>query len=251
MRVSVELIPRSEDDLAEQLADVARLRRVDTINLPDLTRFPYRSWDACRQVARAGYRTVAHVRAIDVSMHRPLPFEEALHDGTLHEVLVVAGDAPADMSREVHPTTSIRLIERIVREAPHVTVHAALDPYRQSFASELDYVRRKVDAGASGMFTQPFFDVRLLGIWADALSELPVRRSWGATSVTSQRSARYWTTRNGAVLPATFVATLDHSKRLAREIFDVATVLGDDVYFMPIRASCKDYLGDVLEASST
>jgi methylenetetrahydrofolate reductase (NADPH) len=251
MRVSVELIPRSEADLAEQLLDAAHVPGVDTINLPDLTRFPYRSWDACRQVGRAGYRTVAHVRAIDVAMERPLPFEAALHDGTLDEVLVVAGDAPADMSREVHPTTSVQVISRIVREAPHVTVYAALDPYRQSIAAEVDYVRRKVDAGAAGVFTQPFFDVRLMAVWADALAGLSLARFWGATSVTSLRSARYWTTRNGAVLPSAFAPTLEHSRALARSIHDLARELGDDVYFMPIRASCVDYLGDVVRSSST
>lgn len=246
MRVSVELIPRNADDVRAQLDEVAGLATVDTVNVPDLTRFPLRSWDACGLARERGLRAIPHLRSIDVDPRGRLPFLAALDRHDLGEVLVVAGDAPADMSRPVYETTSEALIGRIKRERPGTVVYAALDPYRQGFAAERDYLRRKLDAGADGLFTQPFFDVRLLGVWGDLLSELGTRVFWGATSITSPRSARYWTTRNRAVLPRAFAPTLEHSREVARGVLAFARERGEDVYFMPIRASSRSYLDGIV-----
>lgn len=243
MRISVELIPRSEADLVAQLDDVARLGPVDTVNLPDIARFRLRSWDACHPVAARGLRAIPHLRAIDVAPDLPLAFADSVERLSIDEVLVVAGDAPADMSRPVYDTSSEALIRRIKRELPGVRVYAALDPYRQSFAAERDYLLRKLDAGADGVFTQPFFDPRLMAVWSDLLAAMRTTVFWGATSVTNARSARYWTTRNKAVLPAQFEATLEHSRELAASVLAHAKAQGDHVYFMPIRASSVAYLG--------
>lgn len=246
MRVSVELIPRSSEDLAAQLDDLRRLGPVDTVNVPDILRFPLRSWDACAEVKARGLRPIPHLRAIDVAPDRPLAFAEALQRSGVREVLVVAGDAPADMSRPVYDTTSEALIRRIKREHPDWAVYAALDPYRQGFAAERDYLHRKLDAGADGVFTQPFFDARLVEIWGDVLAPLGGEVFWGATSVTSARSARYWTTRNKALLPAGFEATLAHSREVAAALLAYARERGDHVYFMPIRVAASDYLDGLL-----
>jgi len=246
MRVSVELIPRNEADLAVQLDELAELATVDTVNIPDILRFPLRSWDACGAACRRGLRAIPHLRAIDVDPRGPLAFAQGLDRFGLEEVLVVAGDAPADMSKPVYDTTSEALIRRLKRERPGLFVYAALDPYRQGFAAERDYLLRKLDAGADGVFTQPFFDLRLVGVWADLLDGLDTTVFWGATSVTSARSARYWTTRNRAVLPAGFVPTLEHSREVAGELLAFAGDRDDNVYFMPIRVSCRDYLSGLV-----
>lgn len=246
MRVSVELIPRNEADLAVQLDELTELPTVDTVNVPDILRFPLRSWDACGLARERGLRAVPHLRAIDVDPQGPLPFAAGLDRFGLEEVLVVAGDAPPDLSKPVYDTTSEALIRRLKRERPDLVVYAALDPYRQGFAAERDYLLRKLDAGADGVFTQPFFDVRLLGVWADLLDRLGTTVFWGATSVTSARSARYWTTRNRAVLPAGFVPTLKHSREIAGELLSFARARDENVYFMPIRVSCRAYLSGLL-----
>lgn len=246
MRVSVELIPRSVDAMHAQLDEVQTCSRVDTINVPDILRFELRAWDACGLARQRGYRAVPHLRAIDVDPRAPLPFAESLDRHGLDEVLVIAGDAPADMSKQVYDTSSEALIRRLKRERPHVRVYAALDPYRQGFAAERDYALRKLDAGADGLFTQPFFDLRLLEVWGDLLAPLDVPVFWGATSVTTARSARYWTTRNRAVLPASFAPTLAHSRALARGILSFAEARDDNVYFMPIRVSSRAYLEGIL-----
>ncbi|MDR9390755.1 MAG: methylenetetrahydrofolate reductase [Trueperaceae bacterium] len=249
MRISVELLPRDAASLDAQLDELAALggpSRVDTVNLPDVLRFEVRSWEAAARVAEEGYRVVPHVRAIDVDPSRPPAFLDALDAAGLDEVLVVAGDAPADLSRPVYATDSVTLIRRLKAARPAWRVYAALDPYRTDFVSERRYLDRKVEAGADGVFTQPFFDVRLAEIWAEWTDDLTVPRFWGATSVTSERSARYWTTRNRAVLPGAFAPTLAHSREVARDLLAFARGRGDGVYFMPIRASVRAYLDGVV-----
>jgi len=193
-----------------------------------------------------GLRPIPHLRAIDVDPRGRLAFADAIERSGVREVLVVAGDAPADMSRPVYDTSSEALIRRLKREHPDWTVYAALDPYRQGFAAERDYLLRKMDAGADGVFTQPFFDPRLVEIWGDVVGPLDTTVFWGATSVTSARSARYWTTRNKALLPAGFEATLAHSREVAAALLAYARERGDHVYFMPIRVEASAYLSGLL-----
>ncbi|MFC6659254.1 methylenetetrahydrofolate reductase [Deinococcus multiflagellatus] len=177
-RVSVELVPRSRSGLRAELAEVAaHLRGVDTINVPDLTRYSLRSWAGCG-FARPGFAAIPHLRAVDFNPREPLPFLPLLAQHGIDEVLVITGDAPADMSARVYDVDAVDLIRRLKREAPHLRVYAGLDPYRQSFVRERDYLARKLDAGACGLFTQPFFDLRVADTWADLVPEgLPVW--WG------------------------------------------------------------------------
>lgn len=44
-RISVELVPRDEDSLRQELSLLAKFKdKVDVVNIPDLLRFPIRSW---------------------------------------------------------------------------------------------------------------------------------------------------------------------------------------------------------------
>ena len=246
MRVSVELIPRSEEDLAAQLAEVATLPRVDTVNVPDLVRFDVRSWQACARARQEGPRAIPHLRAIDADPHGPLPFLDTLDAHGIDEVLVIAGDAPPAGSRATFATRSRDLIARLKAERPGLTVYAAIDPYRQGFVGEREHVLAKLDAGADGLFTQPFFDVRLMEVWGDLLEHLEVPVFWGATSVTSERSLRYWTSRNRVVVPRDFAPTLEHSRHLAAATLAFARERGGHVYFMPIRVGPARYLSGIV-----
>lgn len=249
-RISVELVPRSPDSIAREAAEVAEhLPVVDTINVPDLVKFALRSWDACAvagQIARVTpYRTIPHLRATDLDPGSPLPMVEALTAAGITEVLVVSGDAPDDFSRRTYAVDAVAAIRRLRAEAPQLRVYAGLDPYRQNLVEELDYAERKLEAGACGFFTQPFFDTGLMTAWAGLLPEgVPVW--WGATTVTSPGSLSYWRRRNRVAFPATFAPTLDWHRDFARRAVQFARERGQNVYLMPVRASVREYLDGVL-----
>lgn len=244
MRISVELVPRNEADLHAQLEELTSFPRVDTVNIPDITRFSLRSWQGCRQALEHVAHAIPHLRAIDFDLSRPLNPAQGLGLDGLDEALVVAGDAPPDMSRVVYSTSSIELIRKLRQEHPALKIYGAFDPYRQGFQAERSYAGQKLEAGASGFFTQPFFDVRLMEIIGEQLDGLEV--FWGVTTVTSRRSQLYWQTRNRAVFPAGFQPTLEWNRRLARDALAFTKIHGGNIYFMPIRASLTDYLTGII-----
>jgi len=247
MRVAVELVPRDVTAFDRQLADLSTLKRVDLVNVPDLAHFEVRAWQAAltvRDYATGRWGAVPHVRAMDVDLGRPWGPATHLARAGVDEVLVVTGDPPSGMSHDVTGATAIEVISALKASHPELRVYAALDPYRAGFAAERDYARRKLDAGADGFFTQPFFDLRLLEVWRELMSGVPV--FWGVTSVTSERSMRYWLARNRAVFPAGFEPTLAWHRRFAADALAFAEQHDADIYFMPIRVGIADWLGELL-----
>ncbi len=250
-RISVELVPRSRDSIAADVADVAaHLPQVDTINVPQLMKFELHSWEACqtaRDVGRPGhrtpYRTIPHLRASGLDPRSALQMADALSE--LEEVLVVSGDAPDNFAKATFDVDAVSAIRRLRQEAPHLTVYAGLDPYRHSLVEELAYAERKLEAGAAGFFTQPFFDVALMRAWA-ALLPAGVPVWWGATTVTSSASLGYWRRRNRVAFPAGFEPTLSWHRDYARRAVEFARENDQHIYLMPVRASVVEFLDGIV-----
>ncbi len=244
-RVSVELVPRNQEGLEEELETLSEhFPFIDTVNITDLTRFSLRSHHACKAAQKCVRRAIPHLRAVGTNLKDLRPLLSFLDEAELHEVLIVAGDLPADMRHPTFPTTSVQLIRAIKTALPHVQVYAALDPYRNSFVRERDYALEKLDAGASGLFTQPFFDTRLMEVYLELLPEANIY--WGVTTVTSQRSLSYWQNRNHAVFPSGFEPTLAWSRGFATRALDFAFQTRTNLYFMPIRADLRAFLTGIL-----
>ena len=244
-RISLELVPRSRSKLRAELALVAeQFPGVDTVNIPDLTRFSTRSWEGCA-FARPHFRAIPHIRAIDLNPREPLAMAGAIVAHGIEEVLIISGDAPSDMNRRVYNVDAEQAIRRFRQELPHVKVYAGLDPYRQSFAKERDYLERKLEAGASGFFTQPFFDMRLVEAYADIVPD-GAEVWWGATTVTEEGSLNYWQTRNRAVFPRAFELTMDWDRRFAAQLLAFARAQGQHAYFMPVKTDVGAYLQGIV-----
>jgi len=247
MRVAVELVPRDAASFRAQLSDLGSLGRVDLVNVPDLAHFEVRAWQAALTVrSHDGGRwgAVPHLRAMDIDPARPWAPAVELRGVGVNEVLVVTGDPPAGMGHDITGATALQVITALKAAHPDWRIYAALDPYRDGFAAERDYALRKLDAGADGFFTQPFFDLRLMGVWRELMAGVPV--FWGVTSVTSKRSMRYWLSRNRAVFPAGFEPTLAWHRRFAADALAFAEQHDASIYFMPIKVDLGEWLGDVL-----
>ena len=184
-RVAIELIPRNRETLFQSLEIVRHsIPEIDTINIPDLLRLPIRSWEGAALVHRHfGCHAIPHIRAIDIAPDAPLPC--TMQDG-VDQVLVVAGDPPPNAAYKTYPNTAVDIIQRYQREAPHIKVFAAFDPYRQAPHLELTHLQRKRDAGAVGFFTQPIFDERMFELCASWLENDAV--FWGLSPVIGYKS---------------------------------------------------------------
>jgi methylenetetrahydrofolate reductase (NADPH) len=241
VEISLELVPRSEPYICEQTAFVEQsLPGISAINFPDLLRFDIRSWEACRMVAHTPLDRIAHLRAIDFDMRRPFPLTAFLKENNIRKLLVIEGDKPQDMKHVVYPSSSIELIRKLKQELGDVKIYAAFDPYRNNIRYEIEYLLQKVEAGATGFFSQPFFDLRLLEIYAEYLEGRDVY--WGVSPVTGERSKLYWETRNRAVFPKSFVPTLDWNVRFGKEVMRFCQKNSFNMYLMPIKVDLADYL---------
>lgn len=241
MRVSVEFVPREAAILEAELAYTKNnFSLVDTINIPDLLRFPIRSWEGC-SIGKTYYKNLMpHLRAIDFNMAEPLPMAAFLRQNDIREVLVVTGDYPQAMTQKIYPSTSIDLIRKIKAELPDIKVYAAIDQYRASIKSEAEYIRRKIDAGADGFFTQPFFDLRFIEIYAELLCGYEV--FWGVSPVISEKSMNYWETKNQVVFPVDFKPTKEWNAAFAKKVLAFTQATNTNIYFMPVRIDIQEYL---------
>src|SRR5690606_41853057 len=91
----------------------------------------------------------------------------ALGAGGGDELLLVSGQAERPVGVDAEASPAVSAIRALAAAHPDLRVYAALDPYRSGFAAELAYAEAKLEAGAMGLFTQPFFDVRLLAVWQE------------------------------------------------------------------------------------
>jgi len=243
--ISIELVPRSLASLDAELRTVAeQFPSVRTVNVPDLLRFPLRSWDACAHARHVVPTAIPHLRAMDFAPDRPFVLREKLAAAGIDTVLVVTGDPPQDLAHRVYATGPVELIRRIKREAPELTVYAGFDPYRSSVRDELEYLRAKREAGADGFLSQPFFDLRLLDVWGELLAG--ERVFWGISPVVGARTRAWWETKNHAFFPAAFEPTLAWSRDFAAHALDWARAARTNLYFMPIRVDLATWLGDIL-----
>lgn len=243
-RLSVELIPRSTEALLDDVASVKALfPATDTLNVPDLMRFPLRSWDAAALIRPHFARVVPHIRAIDIAPDAPLPGAD---QPGLEEVLVVHGDPPADLSHRTYPNSTESIIRRYKKEAPHLRIYAAFDPYRRAPWQELEDVARKKEAGAEGFFTQPVFDLKLFDLCREWLRDETV--FWGLSPVIGPRSRSYWETTNHVVFPKDFEPTLEANIQFAQTVLRHLSQEKGRAYLMPLRVKLDQYLPPLLEA---
>lgn len=166
-----------------------------------------------------------------------------LVEADLNEVIVVQGDEP-DQGLAAGAANSLELIGALRESLPDLGIFAALDPYRSSPCREREYAAKKREAGATGFFTQPFFDLRHQEVWADLMHG--ERVYWGLSPVLTNGSRRYWEQRNRAFLPQRFEATMDWNRCYARDVLAWAEEQDASLYFMPIRADLTEWLGGLI-----
>jgi len=245
MRISVELVPRNAADVLNDARTVrAVMPEADAFNIPDLSRFPLRSWEACAITRTLLPASIPHIRAMDIPPGDEIPIAPTISEAGLSEVLVIQGDPPHDLSKRTYPHTSGEIIRRFKKHHPELKVFAAFDPYRRSLQDELKTVAQKLDAGADGFFTQPIFDLRLLEICAEMLEGQNV--FWGIAPVVGDRSRSYWETTNKIVFPAGFRSALEWNREFAISALPIIRSLGANVYFMPIRVDLARYLAGLV-----
>jgi methylenetetrahydrofolate reductase (NADPH) len=249
-------VPRNREALIAAALTAAEFGSISLINIPDLFRFSLRSWEACgilredpsaaAAVASRGgdLRLMPHIRAIDFDMDAPFPHAGYFRSQGINRVLVIAGDPPqlkaAAPPRPVYPTETVPFIRKLKAEMPELEVYAAFDPYRSNIRYELDYLREKEEAGAAGFMSQPFFDLRLLEIYAEYLEGKNV--FWGLSPALSESNRKYWESRNRAIFPRNFRPDMYWNVDFGRRVLSFCEACHFNLYLMPIKIDLAPYL---------
>ena len=243
-RIAVEIVPHKEEEILRDVEVLKKYPQVDCVNIPDIMRCEIRAWEGAK-IVQPHLPAIPHVRAMDIDLTKPLPFKETFEKFNISEVLVIAGDPPQDFSRTVYPTESIDVIRKFREELPRVKVYAGLDQYRSGIRDELYKAERKLQAGATGLFTQPFFDMRYLEMYADLLDGIDIY--WGVSPVLSARSKGYWERKDKAVFPKDFQPNMQWNVEFAHKVIDFISTTNGGLYFMPITIDIADFLPQVFK----
>jgi methylenetetrahydrofolate reductase (NADPH) len=100
-----------------------------------------------------------------------------------------------------------------------------------------------MQAGACGLFSQPFFDMRFLEMYADLLEGIDVY--WGVSPVLSARSKGYWERKDRAVFPKDFEPTMKWNVEFSHKVIDFISSTTGGLYFMPITIDIADFLPQI------
>jgi len=243
VNISFEIVPRSLDAFDQQYAFVQTLDDgINIINVPDIQRFDTRSWEVATRIDRGKYRFIPHFRAIDFRIESGELYR-IIEEYHLDSVLLVSGDPPEGLKRAFYNTDVVDLIRAVRQRFPELHVYAGFDPHRSGVQDECDYIQRKADAGATGFFSQPFYDSRMIDIYAEHMQGLETYI--GLSPITSQASMNYWEVKNKVKFPKAFRPDYDWNVDFANRVIACAAANDWNVYFMPIRIDLQRYFAGI------
>ncbi|MDR1388951.1 MAG: methylenetetrahydrofolate reductase [Treponema sp.] len=245
MDVALEMVPRSAESLDRDSTLAKKYPAITMANVPDMKRFAIRSWEACDMMNLGALAMVPHLRACDFLPDESFPFREFFRRKGITNALVISGDPDESESKNNSRRgyDTIAFVKKLKSEMPELTLYGAFDPYRSNIRYELDYLAEKENAGCSGFMSQPFFDLRLLEIYAEYLEGKEI--FWGVAPVLTPGNRHYWESRNRAVFPRSFKADLFWNINFARQVFDFCKKNNFNVYLMPIKLDLELYLSGI------
>lgn len=238
--IALELVPRSLDSLLEESRNCLSKFPLTTINVPEIRTVATKSYESAHYLLENHVPVTPHFRMVDRSLTELIEKLGILTAIGLREVLIIAGDPPKDPGFQPSGLTSVLAIREIRKLFPTLKIFAGLDPFRTSFREELDCAKRKLDAGADGFYTQPFFSVGMLEQWMEQLPEAEVW--YGIAPVLSEKSKLYWENTNKVVFPPDFTIDLDGNVRTGRALLKSIADAKQRAYLMPVRVDAAEYV---------
>ncbi|NBE08056.1 methylenetetrahydrofolate reductase [NAD(P)H] [Paragemmobacter ruber] len=167
-----------------------------------------------------GLKVAAHLTCVDATKAETLEIAEAYAAAGVTEIVALRGDAPKGAARFTpHPegfASSVELVEALARTGKFtLRVGAYPEPHpdaKDSFA-DVDWLKRKIDAGASSAITQFFFNADTFFRFRDACARAGIHAPIipGILPITSWEGAKKFAARCGTQVPG----ALDDAFRIA------------------------------------
>jgi methylenetetrahydrofolate reductase (NADPH) len=235
--ISFELIPRDTDSIQKQLDFLKTKPIFDAINIPDLIRFPTRSWEVN---VPENYDFIPHIRVIDFNLKKDTLFS-LIKSYKLKQVLLITGEKSSSYNRPVYRSSILEAIDLLKKEFPELIISVAVDQYRNSLKEEIDYLNDKLNAGADFIFSQPFFNTSLINTYLDYIDA--DKFFIGISPVVTEKSRLYWENVNQVLFDKTFSCSYEWNIDFINKVFDETKF--KHLYFMPIGVDLEKYFKDL------
>lgn len=173
-----------------------------------------------------GLNVAAHLTCVDASKAETMEIVESYYEAGVREIVALRGDAPKGAAAwEKHPegfASSVELVEAIAKTGKFkVRVGAYPEPHPDSASTQadVDFLRRKIDAGATSAMTQFFFEADTFFRFRDACVKAGITAPVipGILPITSWDGAKKFAKRCGTDVPAKLDEAFTRAKRDGRE----------------------------------
>lgn len=188
-----------------------------------------------------GFTVMPHLTCVGHSRAELAGIADRIHAGGFRNIMTLRGDPPKGAAEFKSAPDGLQHASELVTllKSGHpdfclgVAGYPEKHPEAASFASDLDYLKRKVDAGASFITTQLFFDNAFYHRFVEECraAGITVPIVPGLMPVLSLRQIQRFTSMCGTVLPPRLVTRLE----TAAEDADVVELIGIDWALTQIR----------------
>ncbi len=246
-RISFEFFPPQNLEASFRLWDTVRtLAPLD----PSFVSVTYGAGGTTRKLTHEAVTTIhkqfglnvaAHLTCVDATRSETLDIARAYKAAGLREIVALRGDPPKGAGRFTpHPdgfASSLELIEALADEGGfHIRVGAYPDPHPESssMAENVEWLKRKVDAGAGSAITQFFFEAETFFRFRDACEAAGINVPIipGLLPIENWKGVRKFAARCGARVPGWMDDAFDKAARDGREdllAVALATELASDL----------------------
>ncbi len=231
-RISFEFFPPQDIEGAFRLSDTVRdLAPLD----PEFVSVTYGAGGTTRELThdavetihnRFGLNVAAHLTCVDASRAETLEIAESYAALGVSEIVALRGDPPKGAKGFApHPdgfASSVELIEALAATGKfNIRVGAYPDrhPEAGSIDADIDWLKRKIDAGASSAITQFFFEAESFFRFRDRCEKAGIDAPIipGILPIENWSGVKKFAAKCGTEVPAWLGEAFDKAKRDNRE----------------------------------
>jgi methylenetetrahydrofolate reductase (NADPH) len=170
----------------------------------------------------SGLKVAAHLTCVDATKAETLGIAEQFLAAGVNDIVALRGDPPKGVTgftpHEDGFSSSVELIEAL-REAGDFNIHVAaypdIHPEAGSGQADVDWLKRKLDAGASEALTQFFFEAETFFRFRDACEKAGIDKPIvpGILPIENWKGARRFAESCGTKIPAWVIEAFEKAER--------------------------------------
>ena len=191
----------------------------------------------------SGLKVAAHLTCVDATREETLAIARQFKEAGVNDIVALRGDPPKGASGFTpHPegfNSSVELIEAL-REAGDFTIRVGAYPDKHPEAptatADVEYLKRKFDAGASEALTQFFSEAESFFRFRDACEKAGIDKPIvpGILPIENWKGARRFAEATGTKIPAWVIEAFEKAER-------------DDRQDLLATAMCTELCNELLE----